>query len=73
MTQYATNKSMEYLLARSEEELTQQRQIIFENLVNRRRSLEPIAYIVGYKELYSYQFIINHKVLIRRQDTETNG
>ncbi|MCC8371518.1 MAG: HemK family protein methyltransferase [Rickettsia endosymbiont of Pseudomimeciton antennatum] len=71
LMQHATNKSIEYLLARSEEELTQQQQTIFDNLVNRRRSLEPIAYIVGYKEFYSYQFIINDKVLIPRQDTET--
>lgn len=71
LIQYATNKSIEYLLARSEEELTRQEQIIFENLVNRRVLLEPIAYIIGYKEFYSYQFIINDKVLIPRQDTET--
>ncbi|WP_341755748.1 peptide chain release factor N(5)-glutamine methyltransferase [Candidatus Tisiphia endosymbiont of Ptychoptera albimana] len=70
LIQHATNKSIEYLLARSEEELTQQEQIIFEDLVNRRILLEPIAYIVGYKEFYSYQFIINDKVLIPRQDTE---
>jgi release factor glutamine methyltransferase len=71
LMQHATNKSIEYLLARSEEELTRQEQIIFDNLVNRRTLLEPIAYIVGYKEFYSYQFIINDKVLIPRQDTET--
>ncbi|WP_410521655.1 HemK family protein methyltransferase [Candidatus Tisiphia endosymbiont of Oplodontha viridula] len=70
LVQHATNKSIEYLLARSEEELTQQEQIIFEDLVNRRTLLEPIAYIVGYKEFYSYQFIVNDKVLIPRQDTE---
>ncbi|WP_425363939.1 HemK family protein methyltransferase [Candidatus Tisiphia endosymbiont of Hybos culiciformis] len=71
LIQHATDKSIEYLLARSEEELTQQQQTIFANLVNRRTLLEPIAYIVGYKEFYSYQFIINDKVLIPRQDTET--
>ncbi|WP_342267864.1 peptide chain release factor N(5)-glutamine methyltransferase [Candidatus Tisiphia endosymbiont of Empis tessellata] len=70
LMQHVTGKSIEYLLARSEEELTQQEQIIFEDLVNRRILLEPIAYIVGYKEFYSYQFIINDKVLIPRQDTE---
>lgn len=70
LMQHATDKSIEYLLARSEEELTQQEQIIFEDLANRRILLEPIAYIVGYKEFYSYQFIINDKVLIPRQDTE---
>ncbi|WP_342259700.1 peptide chain release factor N(5)-glutamine methyltransferase [Candidatus Tisiphia endosymbiont of Metellina segmentata] len=70
LMQHVTGKSIEYLLARSEEELTQQEQIIFEDLVNRRTLLEPIAYIVGYKEFYSYQFIVNDKVLIPRQDTE---
>ncbi|MDD9335005.1 MAG: peptide chain release factor N(5)-glutamine methyltransferase [Rickettsiaceae bacterium] len=70
LMQHVTGKSIEYLLARSEEELTQQEQIIFEDLVNRRTLLEPIGYIVGYKEFYSYQFIVNDKVLIPRQDTE---
>lgn len=70
LMQHVTGKAIEYLLARSEETLTQQEQIIFEDLVNRRTLLEPIAYIVGYKEFYSYQFIVNDKVLIPRQDTE---
>lgn len=70
LMQHVTGKSIEYLLAMSEEKLTQQEQIIFEDLVNRRTLLEPIAYIIGYKEFYSYQFIVNDKVLIPRQDTE---
>ncbi|WP_341758474.1 peptide chain release factor N(5)-glutamine methyltransferase [Candidatus Tisiphia endosymbiont of Ditula angustiorana] len=70
LMQYVTGKSIEYLLARSEEGLTKPKQIIFKNLVNRRILLEPIAYIIGYKEFYSYQFIIDNKVLIPRQDTE---
>lgn len=70
LMQHATNKSIEYLLARSEERLTELEQIIFKNLVNRRVLLEPIAYIIGYKEFYGYQFIIDNKVLIPRQDTE---
>lgn len=70
LMQHITGKSIEYLLARSEERLTEAKQIIFKNLVNRRILLEPIAYIIGYKEFYGYQFIIDNKVLIPRQDTE---
>ncbi|WP_375331779.1 peptide chain release factor N(5)-glutamine methyltransferase [Candidatus Tisiphia endosymbiont of Temnostethus pusillus] len=70
LMQHVTGKSIEYLLARSEERLTELEQIIFKNLVNRRILLEPIAYIIGYKEFYGYQFIIDNKVLIPRQDTE---
>ncbi|WP_417904911.1 peptide chain release factor N(5)-glutamine methyltransferase [Candidatus Tisiphia endosymbiont of Micropterix aruncella] len=70
LMQHVTGKSIEYLLAKSEEELTEAEQIIFKNLVNRRILLEPIAYIIGYKEFYGYQFIIDNKVLIPRQDTE---
>ncbi|MDR0773854.1 MAG: peptide chain release factor N(5)-glutamine methyltransferase [Rickettsia sp.] len=70
LMQHITGKSIEYLLARSEEGLTESEQIIFRNLVNRRILLEPIAYIIGYKEFYGYQFIIDNTVLIPRQDTE---
>lgn len=70
LMQYVTGKSIEYLLARSEEGLTEAEQIIFKNLINRRILLEPIAYIIGYKEFYGYQCIIDNKVLIPRQDTE---
>ncbi|WP_341754738.1 peptide chain release factor N(5)-glutamine methyltransferase [Candidatus Tisiphia endosymbiont of Dioctria rufipes] len=70
LMQHVTGKSIEYLLARSEEGLTKPEQVIFKNLVNRRILLEPIAYIIGYKEFYGYQFIIDNKVLIPRQDTE---
>lgn len=70
LMQHVTGKSIEYLLARSEERLTEIEQIIFQNLVNRRILLEPIAYIIGYKEFYGYQFIIGNKVLIPRRDTE---
>ncbi len=70
LMQHATGKTCEYLLARSEEELPQNPHLIFEQLVNRRLSREPIAYIIGFKEFYGYEFIVNNKVLIPRDDTE---
>lgn len=70
LIQHATGKLFEYLLARFEEELPINDQLIFNELVNRRLSLEPIAYIIGLKEFYGYEFIVNNKVLIPRDDTE---
>lgn len=42
----------------------------FENLLNRRREGEPVAYIVGYKEFWSLLFRVNREVLIPRPETE---
>ncbi|WP_341764312.1 peptide chain release factor N(5)-glutamine methyltransferase [Candidatus Tisiphia endosymbiont of Beris chalybata] len=70
LMQYITNQPIEYLLARFEEVLPLYQQIKFGELINRRLTLEPIAYIIGTKEFYGYQFIVNNKVLIPRQDTE---
>jgi release factor glutamine methyltransferase len=70
LMQHATGKSSEYLLARFEEKLSNQQQVIFKQLVDRRILLEPIAYIIGHKEFYGYEFIVDNNVLIARQDTE---
>lgn len=64
LLEHATKKPIEYLLARSDEELPIKQQIIFEELINRRLSLEPIAYITGIKEFYGHEFVVNNNVLI---------
>jgi release factor glutamine methyltransferase len=43
----------------------------FRQLVDRRRSGEPVAYMVGKKEFYGLDFIVTPDVLIPRADTET--
>lgn len=43
----------------------------FRQLVQRRRSGEPVAYIVGKKEFYGLEFRVTPDVLIPRADTET--
>lgn len=49
-----------------------QKQAIFKlnRLVKRRALGEPIAYLVGHKEFYGYDFIINKNVLIPRPESE---
>lgn len=42
----------------------------FNDLIERRKTGEPIAYITGKKEFYGYEFNVNKKVLIPRPETE---
>jgi release factor glutamine methyltransferase len=51
------------------EELSDQIKL-FDEFINRRCLQEPFAYIVGVKEFYGYEFIVNKNVLIPRPDTE---
>lgn len=62
--------SVEYLIFSFDQDLTDKQQEDFEQLVQRRLKLEPIAYILGYKEFYSRQFTVDRRVLIPRGDTE---
>lgn len=43
----------------------------FHTLIDRRAAREPIAYIVGKKEFYGRDFVVNPSVLIPRPETET--
>lgn len=43
----------------------------FRELIKRRRSGEPIAYILGRREFYGLEFRVDRRVLVPRPDTET--
>lgn len=42
----------------------------FELLVERRRALEPVAYLTGHKEFFGRDFLVDSRVLVPRPETE---
>ena len=44
---------------------------VYRELIRRRATGEPIAYILAYKEFYGLRFVVNRHTLIPRPDTET--
>lgn len=59
-----------WLFTHDTEELTTEQQTLFHTLLQRRRSGEPIAYIIGKKEFYGLTFAVNNHVLVPRPETE---
>jgi release factor glutamine methyltransferase len=58
------------LYAYSETPLTSEQMQQFLSLIERRGRGEPIAYLVGHKEFYGLDFLVDRRVLIPRPETE---
>lgn len=58
------------LFLRYEKEIDELMKARFDALLERRRLQEPLNYIIGKREFYSNDFLINHDVLIPRPETE---
>lgn len=66
----ATGFSEASLIGSEEKELPEEASRRFHAFASRRRSGEPIAYIVGHKEFYSLDLVVTPAVLIPRPETE---
>lgn len=67
---YALKKDRVWLLTHPSFELRAPSFAIFDKLVRRRTTREPVAYILGQKEFYGRRFVVTKDVLIPRPDTE---
>ena len=59
------------LFAHQEDEATTQQEQDIEGILQRRRTREPLAYIMGYREFYGINLLVNADVLVPRPETET--
>jgi release factor glutamine methyltransferase len=64
------NKERSYLRAWPEQSLTPEQLETFNGYIEQRLQGVPLAYIVGQREFWSRDFIVNNNVLIPRHDTE---
>ena len=70
MLRWACDFTQEQLLANHAEQLPEGASNLLENVLIRRASREPLAYIIGEKEFYGRTFQVNDRVLIPRPETE---
>ena len=71
LLQTAAHKNRAWLIAHEGEALTGSIAQAFEALLKRRLQGEPIAYILGMREFYGLNLMVNQDTLIPRPDTET--
>ena len=65
------NTSRSKLTAASHDNISEALVATFRRLIKRRQSGECTAYILGRKEFYGLEFLVNPSVLVPRPDTET--
>jgi len=66
----ALGKSKEWLIAHSAEPLDAAIQRDFQDLLERVIAHEPLAYVLGHREFYGLDLIVDRRVLIPRPETE---
>lgn len=67
---HVLKKNLAYLYTHPEKILTDDEIKLFQNLIERRKQGEPIAYILGEQEFYSLNFKVTKDTLIPRPETE---
>jgi release factor glutamine methyltransferase len=66
----ALNKSREFIIMNPNEKINDYEYRKFKKLISSRSKNKPIAYIIGKKSFWKYNFNVSEKVLIPRPDTE---
>jgi len=67
---HVTDRDRAYLIAHSDEILSQLERDLFFEYILKRASGCPVAYITGKKEFMGFEFLVDENVLIPRDDTE---
>ena len=67
---HVIQKTREFLFANPEFEINFWQKIKFEHLVKQRQKNIPVAYLIGHKEFFGLDFLVNKSVLVPRPDTE---
>jgi len=63
-------KSREFILSHGEKKITSKKIADYKKLINKRIKNIPLAYLLGEKEFYGLNFLVNKNVLIPRPETE---
>ncbi len=66
----AINKDRKFVILNSDQNLEKKKIDYFQHLIHQRSLGKPIAYLVGKKSFWNYEFDVNNDVLIPRPDTE---
>ena len=64
------NKDRKYIMLNLKQEINSNDLNDFNNLIQRRKKGEPVAYLINKKDFWKNEFYINKDVLIPRPDTE---
>ena len=67
---FTLKKDREFLLAHSDEKITESNSKKFHNLLIARYRGVPVPYLTGNKEFFGKKFIVNNSVLVPRPETE---
>ena len=67
---FVLNEPREFLLTHGEDEIGPEIQEKFQTLFYRMVQGEPVAYLLGHKEFFGMDFLVDRRVLIPRPETE---
>jgi len=58
-----------WLVVHEDDELTDEQVSFLNKMIQRRAQNEPVAYIIGFKEFYGRDFMVNKGVLVPRHES----